>query len=113
MRTITMEEIEAEKRQKLEDIKNTPLEERLAPLVQKMVGIVRGDTGGSEVYADMLLSLMPNLDHKVDIGYWCYKSDSDDFQNVLEIMQNYNDVIWKFEKLVYPHQKELLEYLKG
>jgi hypothetical protein len=112
MKTTTWEEIEAEKRQKLEELKNTPLEERLPALVEKMIGIVRGDTGGSEVYADMLLSMMPNSDHKVDIGHWCYKADSGDFQTMLELMGNYNnDLIWKYEKLVWPYREELLEYL--
>ncbi|MFA6887677.1 MAG: hypothetical protein WCQ65_12010 [Fermentimonas sp.] len=73
---------------------------------------MRGDTGGSEVYADMLLSMMPNSDHKVDIGHWCYKADSGDFQTMLELMGNYNnDLIWKYEKLVWPYREELLEYL--
>lgn len=46
METITWEEIEAEKRQRLEDLKSIPLEERLPKLVEKMIRIVRGDTAG-------------------------------------------------------------------
>jgi hypothetical protein len=112
MKTITWEEIEIEKKRKLEELKSIPLEERLPSLIKKMMGIVRGDTGGSEVYADMLLSMLPGTDHKVDIGRWCYKSDSDDFQTMLELMMNYNnDLIWKYEKLVFPYRDELLSYL--
>lgn len=79
--------------------------------VEKMMRVVRADTGGSRVYADMLLSLL-NKNHKVDIGYWCWKADRDDFRAVLEFMANSRgDEFWEFEKLVMPYRDELLQYV--
>jgi len=71
--------------------------------VDKMMRIVRADTGGSRVYADMLLSMLPNSEHKVNISYWCYKADRDDFKAMLELMSKSNtDLIWEYEELVLP-----------
>jgi len=81
--------------------------------VEKMMRIVRADTGGSRVYADMLLSMMPNSEHKVNLGYWCYKADRDDFKAMLELMaQSHTDVIFEYEKLVLPFVDELMQYTK-
>jgi len=79
--------------------------------VEKMIRIARADTGGSRVYADMLLSMMPNSEHKVNISYWCYKADRDDFKAMLELMaQSHTDAIFEYEKLVLPFVEELKQY---
>ena len=81
--------------------------------IEKMIGIVRADTSASRVYADMMLSMLPNSEHKVSISDWCYRADGDDFQAMLELMQNYNtDAIWDYEALVMPIKNELISYLK-
>lgn len=111
-KTITREEIQTKKQERLEELKAIPLIKRLPALVEKMLNIVRGDTGGSEVYADMLLSMLPNSEHKVNIYYWCYKSDSDDFQTMLDLMKKSGgDAIWEYEALVGSHKDELLRYV--
>jgi len=80
--------------------------------IDKMMKIVRGDTGGSEVYADMLLSMLPNSTHKVNISYWCYKADRDDFKAMIELMQNsHTDLIFEYEELVLPYFDELKKYV--
>ena len=83
--------------------------------VEKMIRIVRGDTGGSRVYADMLLSMLPNSDHKVNMSYWCYKADKDDFEAMLKLMSAYksydDSLIWEYEKLVLPYVDELKKYV--
>lgn len=111
-KTTTWEEIKEERLKKLEELRAIPLTKRLPPLVEKMINIVRGDTGGSVVYADMLLSMLPNSEYRVNIGYWCYKADSDDFQTMLDLMQERSgDAIWEYEALVKPYEDELLRYL--
>ena len=100
-----------ELREKTEKFKQLPLSEKLPITVNKMVNIVKGRTGGSEIYAQMLLSMLPNTSHKVCINYWCYKADSDDFQTMLELMQD-NSMIWEYEKLIQPHVQELINYLQ-
>ena len=76
-----------------------------------MISIVRADTGGSRVYADMLLSMMPNSEHKVNISYWCYKADRDDFKAMLELMaQSHTDAIFEYEALVLPFVEDLKQY---
>jgi len=83
----------------------------LKKTVEKMIRIVRGRTGGSEVYADMLLSMLPNSTHKVNISYWNYKADRDDFRAMLMLMQNsQDDIIFEYENLVNPYLKELEEF---
>jgi hypothetical protein len=80
--------------------------------IDKMMRIVRADTGGSKVYADMLLSMLPNSEHKVNISYWCYKADRDDFKAMLELMQNsHTDIIWEYEELVLPYKDELKKFI--
>jgi len=80
--------------------------------VKKMMRIVRANTGGSAVYADMLLSMLPNSEHKVNISYWCYKADRDDFNAMLELMKNsHTDAIWEYEELVLPYKDELQKYV--
>jgi len=80
--------------------------------VEKMMRIVRADTGGSRVYADMLLSMLPNSEHKVNISYWCHKADRDDFQAMMELMQKSNtDAIFDFESLVLPYVSELNQFV--
>ena len=81
--------------------------------VEKMIRIVRADTGASRVYADMLLSMLPNSEHKVNISYWNYKADRDDFNAMLELMQkSCTDAIWEYEKLILPYKEELQKYVK-
>lgn len=76
-----------------------------------MMRIIRADTGGSRVYADMLLSMMPNSEHKVNIGYWCYKADRDDFKAILELIaQSHTDAVFEYEELVLPFVEELKKY---
>lgn len=82
--------------------------------IDKMIRIVRGDTGGSLVYAEMLLSLL-NRGHKVDIARWAYKADRDDFKAIMQFMINFSnyETFEEYEKLVYPHLKELEDYVAG
>jgi len=78
--------------------------------LNKMLRIARTGVGSSELYADMLLSLMPGREHKVDIAYWCYKADRDDFNAILEFMKqyNYNDSSFAYEEAMLPFVDELL-----
>jgi len=79
--------------------------------VEKMVKIVRGRTGASEVYADMLLSMLPNSTHKVNISYWNYKADRDDFRFMQMLMKNsQDDLIFEYDMLLVPYVKELEEF---
>lgn len=89
--------------------------EQLQTTVKKMIKIVRADTGASPLYVDMLLSLMPNNDrYKVNLAYWCYKADRDDFEAVLELIRQSNtDLLWDYEALVSPYKEELEEYIKS
>jgi hypothetical protein len=81
--------------------------------IDKMMRIVRGNTGASKLYADMLLSMLPNSTHKVNISYWCYKADRDDFRAMLELMQNsHTDIIWEYEELVLPYKSELKKFIE-
>ncbi|CAA6807330.1 MAG: Unknown protein [uncultured Sulfurovum sp.] len=110
--TITWEELQAKEEARFKKWGETPMKERLPITINKMLYIVRGDTGGSVVYADMLLSMLPNSSHKVNMNYWCYKSDRDDYQTMSELMDNFNtDLIFEYEKLVLPYREELLDYL--
>mgnify|MGYP002713245160 CR=1 FL=1 len=108
---ITYEEYQKQQQKEKEAFKKIPLAQKLPKTVEKMIYIVRGRTGGSEIYAKMLLSMLPNYDYEVCINYWCYKSDSDDEQTMLELMQNYSTYKWEYEKLVQPYIEELQEYL--
>lgn len=108
---IAYEEFMKQKEKEKEDFKALPLNEKLPKTVKKMIYIVRCKTGGSEIYAKMLLSMLPNYDYAVCINYWLYKSDSDDFQTMLELMQEYNSMKWEYEKLVSPYVDELKKYL--
>lgn len=94
-----------------EAFKALPLNEKLPKTIEKMLYIVRCKTGASEIYAKMLLSMLPNYDYEVCINYWLYKSDSNDFQTMLELMEEYNSMKWEYEKLVSPHVDELKKYL--
>jgi hypothetical protein len=109
--TINYEKWKKEQDQKEAAFKELPLSEKLPKTVEKMINIVRGRTGGSEVYADMLLSMLPNSTHKVCLSHWCYKADSDDEQTILELMQDYS-MIWDYEELVRPYVAELEEFVK-
>lgn len=83
--------------------------------IDKMIRIVRGDTGGSRIYADMLLSILPNSDYKVNMSFWCYKADKDDFEAMLKVMlayKSYDDsLMWEYEELVLPYVDELKRYV--
>lgn len=80
----------------------------------KMMRIVRGQTGASEVYRDMLLSMLPNSDVKVNIGYWCYKADRDDFKMIYTLMKQIKDgeeTIFEYAKLLEPYMDELNKFI--
>lgn len=86
--------------------------EKLQHTVNKMIRIVRGDTGGSRVYAEMLLSMLPNSDYKVCINYWNYKADRDDFEAMIELMKFSNtDLLFDYERILEPHIDELKAYI--
>lgn len=109
--TITHEEFMKEKQQKKEAFKALPLAEKLPKTVEKMMYIVRGGTRGSEIYAKMLLSMLPSYDYEVCMNYWCYKADSDDFQTMIELMQEYSFYKWEYEKLVSKYIEELKDFV--
>jgi len=89
----------------------TLTKEKLQNTVNKMIRIVRADTGGSEVYRDMLLSLLPNSTYKVNISYWNYKADRDDFKTILELMIASNtDILWDYEEMIQPYKEELQNF---
>jgi ParB/RepB/Spo0J family partition protein len=108
---ITYEEYMKEQQKEKESFKKIPLNQKLPKTIEKMIYIVRGRTGGSEIYAKMLLSMLPSYNYEVCMNYWCYKSDMDDEQTMLELMQNYSAYKWEYEKLVQPYIEELQEYL--
>jgi ParB family transcriptional regulator, chromosome partitioning protein len=110
-KTITHKEYMKEKQKVKEAFKTIPLSEKLPKTIDKMIYIVRGRTGGSEIYAKMLLSMLPSYDYEVCMNYWCYKSDSNDFQTMLELMENYSAYKWEYENLVQPYIQELKEFL--
>jgi len=85
--------------------------EQLQNTVNKMVRIVRGNTGASELYRDMLLSLLPNSTYKVNIAYWNYKADRDDFKIILELMiSSQTNILWDYEEMVEPYKEELINF---
>jgi len=87
--------------------------ERMEKTIEKMMRIVRANTGSSQLYADMLLSMLPGHSRKVNISYWCFKADRDDFETMLEIMRYHRtDLIFKYEELLLPYKEEL-ENFKG
>jgi len=89
----------------------TLTKEKLQNTVNKMIRIVRADTGGSEVYRDMLLSLLPNSTYKVNISYWNYKADRYDFKTILELMIASNtDILWDYEEMIQPYKEELQNF---
>ena len=92
-------------------MQNELTKEQIEKTVQKMVAIARGQTGGSAVYRDMLLSILPNSGHKVDISYWCYKADQDDFSTILLLQAQSRanrDILWVYADLLEPYREELL-----
>lgn len=108
---INYEDYKKEQQEKKEAFKTIPLSEKLPKTIDKMIYIVRGRTGGSEIYAKMLLSMLPSYDYEVCMNYWCYKSDSDDFQTMIELIENYNTYKGDYEELVQPYIEELKKYL--
>jgi len=86
-KSMTWEEYQKEQEKEMEAFRALPFEDRLKKTVEKMVYIVRGRTGASEIYAQMLLSMFPNSTYKVCINHWLYKSDKDDEEMMLELMQ--------------------------
>lgn len=115
--TVTWEEIQKRKKEKLDKLKALPFEEQLKITVEKMVKIVRGNTGGSQTYAEMLLSMLPNSSYKVCINDWNYRADRDDFEVMLELIRRYgennqNSPIWVYEELVRPYYQEIEDFLK-
>jgi hypothetical protein len=85
--------------------------DQLKQTIEKMIKIVKADTGASELYRDMLLSMIPNSNHKVNMSYWCYKADRDDFETMLklQILSN-TDIIFEYENLLQPYKEELMKY---
>jgi len=82
--------------------------QNLKRLVEKMMRIVRAETGASEVYCDMLLSMLPNSKYKVNMSEWCYRADRDDFNAMLELMrQSHTDAIFTFCDFVEEYIDEL------
>lgn len=115
-KSITLEEYKAKQKQEIEELKSLPLEERLENTLNKMIGIATAGTGASVLYADMLLGMLPNSTHKVNIAYWCYKADRDDFYTILELMEQIKEasqIIWEYESYVSSHRKELEKIVKG
>lgn len=99
--------------QKVEKRNDTMTKEQLQSTVDKMIKIVRGNTGGSKVYADMLLSMLPNSEHKVSINHWIYKADKDDFEAMLELIKlSKTNLIFDYEEIIKPFIDELEEYTK-
>lgn len=88
----------------------------LEKTIKKMMRIVRGDTGGSRVYADMLLSIIPNSTYKVNMSQWCYKADVDDFKVMLKLIKIYkmpnDEIIWEYDKLITPYRDELIAFVE-
>jgi len=77
--------------------------------IEKMIRIVRMDTSASAVYRDMLLSMLPNSEYKVNISEWCYRADRDDFNAMLELMSLSNtDAIYDYATLLSPYVDELM-----
>lgn len=88
---------------------------KLKKTVEKMVRIAQGRTGASKVYADMLLSMLPNSTHKVCLDRWCYKADMDDFETILNFMillKKGDRIMWEYEKYIFPYKEELREIAK-
>lgn len=118
-KTSSYEEYKKEQEQKIKEFKALPFEERLKKTVEKMVYIVRGRTGASKVYAEMLLSMFPNSTYKVCINYWLHKSDKEDEDMMVELMQRWNEgnkedsPKWLYEKIARPYAEELEEFVKA
>lgn len=99
---ITLEEYKAQRKKEKLELRNSPLTlELLEKTVTKMITIAKDDVGASEIYNDMLLSLLPNSDHKVNIGQWAYKADLDDFEVVMKLLQAFKDteMVFEYEKI--------------
>lgn len=98
--------------EKIKEQSKAPLSGRLQEVVNKMLRIAKAGTGASQLYADMLLSMLPNSTHKVNMSYWCYKADRDDFFSILELMEQVkkgSQIIWEYEIYVSSHKEELLK----
>lgn len=107
---MTFEELRQENERKLQELRDMNIEERLQKTVSKMIRIVRAETDASGLYKDMLLSMLPNSSHKVNMSYWCYKADRDDFETMIELMKLSNtDLIFEYEKILQPYKQELLK----
>ncbi len=86
--------------------------EDLEKTIKKMIRLALGGTGCSEVYRDMLLSILPNSKHKVNMSYWIYKADSDDFDMMLQyinIARNNYEIIEFCEKIILPYKDKLIK----
>jgi len=81
--------------------------------LNKMIRIAKTQTGGSLIYAEMLLSMIPNSKQSVRINEWNYKADRDDFNIILELMKQSNtDIIFEYAEMIEPYKKELLDIIK-
>jgi len=110
---MTWEELKRAEQKKIDAMQKMTIEQRLKLTINKMIKIANGGTGASKLYADMLLSMLPNSEHKVNISYWCYKADRDDFNAMLDLMKNsHTNAIWEYEKIVNPYREKLIEISK-
>ncbi len=90
------------------------IDKDIRQLVKKMVRIVIADTNKSRVYADMLLSMLPNSEHKVNINLFCKKANQNDKEIMLDLIENSNTkLILNYERYVLPHKDLLLRYVKS
>ena len=113
---IEWQEFQKKQQKKMEEFKALSFEQRLEITVKKMVHIATSGTGSSQLYVDMLLSMLPNSTHKVNMSEWCYKADRDDFNTILELMQKTKEnsqIIWEYEALISPYMEELKQIAEG
>lgn len=108
---ITLEEYQTQRKKEKMGLRNSPLTlELLEKTVTKMIKIAKDDVGASEIYNDMLLSLLPNSDHKVNIGQWAYKADLDDFEVVMKLLQSVkeNEMVFEYERIYFHIMKNYI-----
>lgn len=108
---ITLEEYKLQKEKEKMELRNSPLtSELLEKTVAKMIRIANDGVGASEIYNDMLLSLLPNSDHKVNIGQFAYKADLDDFEVVLKLLQSFkgSEIVFEYERIYFHIMKNYI-----
>lgn len=108
---ITFEDYKLQREKEKMEIRNSSLTlELLKKTVKKMVRIANDGVGASEIYNDMLLSLLPNSEHKVNIGQWTYKADFDDFEVILKLLQSCksSEMVFEYEKIYFQEMKNYI-----